>query len=257
MDTRHLVRYSSSQALRFIFEPAFFFFRISFNLKWLSGNGLEVGPGENPFSISRTTIYLDKLIDNYSQIFPAADRSQYIDGVVEHLPFDDNKFDFVMSSHVLEHCCDTIKVLKEISRVLRPNGLIVLILPHMNRTFDKGRVISTLQKHVKDYCLKVNPLDYIQPKQRHFYIFSEFLRVSVTPFCHGWKKSALDEEGNYDPYWMVNNAVIHYHCWDTAEMIRILKHMNLKVVSEADKVPGRPDSFYIVAKKINKLCMDS
>ncbi len=54
-------------------------------------------------------------------------------GDVRQLPFDDNSFDIVFSSHVLEHLGrhETIPVLKEWIRILRSDGELRLVLPNI------------------------------------------------------------------------------------------------------------------------------
>lgn len=47
----------------------------------------------------------------------------------ESLPFPDNSFDMVFSSHVLEHVPDVNKAVSEINRVLRPGGINICIVP--------------------------------------------------------------------------------------------------------------------------------
>ncbi|MBP6412631.1 MAG: class I SAM-dependent methyltransferase [Bacteroidia bacterium] len=47
----------------------------------------------------------------------------------ENLPFEDNSFDMVYSSHVLEHIPDQQKALKEIYRVLKPGGIHFCVVP--------------------------------------------------------------------------------------------------------------------------------
>lgn len=44
--------------------------------------------------------------------------------------FSDRSMDFIFSSHLLEHIVDTRKTLKEWFRVLKPEGYLVLYLPH-------------------------------------------------------------------------------------------------------------------------------
>jgi ubiquinone/menaquinone biosynthesis C-methylase UbiE len=53
---------------------------------------------------------------------------QSVDG--EKLPFADASFDFVSCNHVLEHVFETEKFLREIRRVLQPNGLAVISVPN-------------------------------------------------------------------------------------------------------------------------------
>jgi SAM-dependent methyltransferase len=57
----------------------------------------------------------------------------------EQLPFADSSLDFVVSSHVFEHLLDPIAGLWEWHRVIRPGGLIYMIVPHKFRTFDLER----------------------------------------------------------------------------------------------------------------------
>jgi SAM-dependent methyltransferase len=52
----------------------------------------------------------------------------------DDLPFEENAYDFVFSSHVIEHFPDPIKTLYEWVRVAR--RYVVVIAPHRNRTFD-------------------------------------------------------------------------------------------------------------------------
>lgn len=64
----------------------------------------------------------------------------------DDLPFKDNFWDFVISSHVLEHFFDPIKTVEEWFRVTKPGGYIFMIIPHKERTFDKERSRTTLQE---------------------------------------------------------------------------------------------------------------
>jgi len=47
-------------------------------------------------------------------------------------PFDDNEFDLVYASHILEHLDDPVKVLEEIWRILKPSGKLILKVPHFS-----------------------------------------------------------------------------------------------------------------------------
>ncbi|MBL0329714.1 MAG: class I SAM-dependent methyltransferase [Bacteroidetes bacterium] len=47
----------------------------------------------------------------------------------EDLPFENNTFDLVFSSHVIEHVPDMEKAIKEINRVLKPGGINFCVVP--------------------------------------------------------------------------------------------------------------------------------
>ena len=52
---------------------------------------------------------------------------------------DDSSYDFVLSSHNLEHFANPVKALKEWQRILKPGGALILVLPYYRHTFDHRR----------------------------------------------------------------------------------------------------------------------
>ena len=50
-------------------------------------------------------------------------------------PFKDNEFDVVEADHVLEHLNDPFRVMKEIHRITKPGGLVIIRVPHFSRGF--------------------------------------------------------------------------------------------------------------------------
>ena len=56
----------------------------------------------------------------------------------------DERYDVVLSSHTLEHLANPLRALREWRRVCRPDGLLVLVLPHRDGTFDHRRPVTPL-----------------------------------------------------------------------------------------------------------------
>jgi ubiquinone/menaquinone biosynthesis C-methylase UbiE len=52
-----------------------------------------------------------------------------IQGSAENLPYEDNSFDVVYSSHVLEHVNSEQQALDEMKRVLKPGGVLIIGMP--------------------------------------------------------------------------------------------------------------------------------
>lgn len=50
-------------------------------------------------------------------------------------PFIDNEFDFVEAFHLLEHLDNPFLVMRELHRITRNNGLIIIRVPHFSRGF--------------------------------------------------------------------------------------------------------------------------
>jgi ubiquinone/menaquinone biosynthesis C-methylase UbiE len=51
------------------------------------------------------------------------------EGIAENIPFQNSEFDIVYSSHVIEHVENISKSLSEFNRVLKPDGIAILIVP--------------------------------------------------------------------------------------------------------------------------------
>ncbi len=62
----------------------------------------------------------------------------------DDLPFEDDSYDFVFSSHVLEHIPDPIRALREWQRVAR--RYVVCVIPHKERTFDVDRPLTATEE---------------------------------------------------------------------------------------------------------------
>jgi SAM-dependent methyltransferase len=61
---------------------------------------------------------------------------QVVCGAGERLPFPDGWFDLVLSHEVLEHVQDDQAAIREIVRVLRPGGRLVLFVPNRGYPFE-------------------------------------------------------------------------------------------------------------------------
>lgn len=67
----------------------------------------------------------------------------------DNLPFKDSVWDFVLTSHVLEHFFNPIKALKEWERVVKSGGYICLIVPDKRKIFDSNRSRTTLTELIQ------------------------------------------------------------------------------------------------------------
>lgn len=63
----------------------------------------------------------------------------------------DESYDFILSSHCLEHVANPLAALTEWRRVVRPGGALVLILPDPHQTFDHRRPVTTLAHLQADF----------------------------------------------------------------------------------------------------------
>lgn len=80
----------------------------------------------------------------------------------EHYPFKDNMFDIVISDNTLEHIRELYWIIGEASRVLKPNGLLLISVPNLANWLGRinllfGRqppAIDILGYHLRGYTKK-------------------------------------------------------------------------------------------------------
>ncbi|MDD3877599.1 MAG: methyltransferase domain-containing protein [Bacteroidales bacterium] len=116
--------------------------------KYLDGlRGIEIGgAAHNSFGLN--TLNVDRLgsMDTHFKVNERemCGEALRVDVVAEgnKLPFPDKSYDFVISSHVIEHFYDPISALLEWARVA--TRYIFIIVPHRKRTFDAGKPLTKI-----------------------------------------------------------------------------------------------------------------
>jgi ubiquinone/menaquinone biosynthesis C-methylase UbiE len=123
------------------------------------GRLLEVGYGSGVF-MPELARFADELygIDIHQMTGPVAASLERFDvnarlfsGSVEALPFDENFFDCVVAVSALEFVSDTAAACREIKRVLRPEGTLVVVTPGHSPLVDFGLKILTGKSAKRDY----------------------------------------------------------------------------------------------------------
>lgn len=96
-----------------------------------------------------------KSYDEKGKLLPELD---IIQGVAEKLPFADASFEVVYSSHVLEHAQSEEKMLEEIRRVLKDDGVLIIGMPTASMAIIRLFTEYLLTTHQRIYeFLKKNP----------------------------------------------------------------------------------------------------
>ncbi len=86
---------------------------------------------------------------------------------IQNLPFEDEKFDFLICNHVLEHVENDKKAIIEMNRVLRKNGFAIITVPidtNLDKTFEDPD-ITTPADRLKYY----NQKDHYRVYGKDFY----------------------------------------------------------------------------------------
>jgi SAM-dependent methyltransferase len=183
--------------------------------QYLRGHGLEIGPLHRPMPLPagvRVT-YTDSFSTDVLRTLWSPDVDGYhippMDIVTDATTLDgiaDASFDFVVSSHVIEHLENPVCGLRHALRVLRPGGVLLLAVPDRRATFDAGRPPTSVAHLLRDYCGGT-----ADSRRRHY---DEWVSLVEHLTGEDAVRRATDLEQRRYP--------IHFHCWSPMEFMVLL-----------------------------------
>jgi len=129
------------------------------------------------------------------------------------------KYEFVISSHCLEHIANPLKAIEEWIRVLKKGGVILLLLPHRDYCFDHNRPITKFSHLLEDYNNNIKEDDLTH--------LNEILALD------DWKMHK--EKGTFEEFRErslknFDNRSLHHHVFDIPVLKEIFSYFNLEVL---------------------------
>lgn len=118
-----------------------------------------------------------------SDLIPNNNLSPFVVASATFLPFRRNSFDLVIILHVIEHIKDDKNALKEIYRVLKEKGTMLLVTPNAKRLEDiYSFIIKVIRKSPHRYPLNPDHVfEYGAADIRNLLIQSEFTNYKIEP----------------------------------------------------------------------------
>src|SRR5215831_15413589 len=160
---------------------------------------------------------------------------QYILEATDLAVIPSNTYDFVLSSHTLEHIANPLRALSEWKRVLKGNGILVLVVPHRDGTFDHRRPVTTLEHLIQDF-----EGDTTEDDLTHLPEILALHDLSLDPEAGALEtfkeRSARNSE----------NRCLHHHVFDTRSTVRLIDHIALKIHA-VEAAP--PFHIFVIAEK--------
>lgn len=135
------------------------------------------------------------------------------------LTIRDSSYDCVLSSHTLEHIANPLQALKEWKRVSRKDGLLLLLVPHKDGTFDWRRSSTSMAHMIEDYSQNIGEDDLTH--------LSEVLEL------HDLRKDP--PAGSFDNFRSrclqnYSYRAMHHHVFDTPTAVAMLDYAGFQVL---------------------------
>jgi SAM-dependent methyltransferase len=144
---------------------------------------------------------------------------QYVKDAVDLCGIDNEKYDFVLSSHAIEHIANPLKAINEWLRILKTDGLLLLIVPDKERTFDHLRSVTSLQHLIEDYKKSITE-DDLSHLQEILALHDLELDPAAGDFSSFQQRSIKNHE----------NRCLHHHVFDYKLITQVVRYFNLQLL---------------------------
>lgn len=138
-------------------------------------------------------------------------KDNWIDGLIldlnkEKLPYDDNFFDIIIMSEVLEHIFDTDKILLEIKRVLKKDWIFWITVPNIAKHINRINLL---------FWKKMTDVDYNNWKFSAWHIRIYYTNILENQLKDNWFV-ILKKTSSFHPYWFWIRFIdyILFKMWD-------------------------------------------
>ncbi len=144
-------------------------------------------------------------------------------------------FDFALSSHALEHSANPLQALSELYRILKEEGVLVLVLPHKERTFDHRRQVTSIEHLIEDYNNNTTEDDL----------------THLTEILSHHDLAMDTEAGDFNTFKSrslrnFENRCLHQHVFNTQLGVEIINWLGMQIIAVE---PVFPHHIFIIAKK--------
>jgi SAM-dependent methyltransferase len=162
------------------------------------------------------TVNQGQAFEYHSQKHPGI---QYICEATDLKPIPDRSYECVLASHCLEHVANPLRALAEWKRVLKNGGLLLLVLPHKDGTFDWRRPVTPLAHMIEDYEKQIGEDDLTH--------LPEILAL------HDLEKDQPAGSPKQFRTRSTQNSVnraLHHHVFDTPTALQLIDRANFQLI---------------------------
>lgn len=135
-------------------------------------------------------------------------------------------YDFVLSSHMLEHTANPIRALTEWMRLLKDNGALLLVVPNKRFTFDHRRPVTSIEHLISDFNDGTDEDDLTH--QPEILAMHDFQRDPDAGDKVDFKNRC---ESN------LANRCMHHHVFDLPLAIGLVQHLGLTIKGAEELAP--------------------
>ncbi len=141
-------------------------------------------------------------------------------------PIEDSSYDCILACHCLEHIANPLRALAEWKRVLKKDGLLLLILPHKDGTFDWRRPTTSLAHIMEDYerAAGEDDLTHLQEILRLHDLSRDQAAGTKEQFRERCQENRI-------------HRAMHHHVFDTMSAVAMVSYAEFRILRVDNLLP--------------------
>jgi len=166
--------------------------------------------------------------------YPTKHGVQYVSEATDLSLIKDSTYDFVISSNCLEHVANPLKAIEEWIRVIKKDGLLLLIVPNKEFCFDHNRPVTTFSHLLDDFQhdIKEDDLTHLNEIMALHDLTMDLPAGNIDQF----RARSLK---NFE------NRALHQHVFDISSLKEIFSYFKLEIL-----LTHKGQDYTILGKKI-------
>lgn len=198
--------------------PSSFFLPLGYFPVYLFANRIDV------VNYSDETVWEGEIAEgNTYNYFKSKTGYQYIAEATDINKIKNNSYDFVLSCHSLEHVANPVKALLEWRRLLKKKGILVVVLPKKEVTFDHKRNYTSFEHIKRDYENGVDEND-----NTHFEEIINLHDIGKDPGVSSLEELNTRTLENY------KNRCVHHHVFSLPLVKQLLEFSGYSVLHQQE-----------------------
>lgn len=213
------------------------------------GNGLEVGALDKPFMFKFSKMkYAD--VSNVEQLkqgikdlnISGLYKKSYIksDFLMQFPKFDlpqisSESFDFVYSSHSLEHSKNPIFAIAEYLRIVKKNGIIYTIIPNRKFTWEFNRPTTNAHSIIRKF-------------EENIFHYTKQEAEEIIKFHGGHSLYKTMQKKDIDFITKDNLGRHHYHTFDDSNILKIIDYICFTLDCKCIYLNLEPEIHFVLKK---------
>ncbi len=153
------------------------------------------------------------------QFYPAKHGVQYVSDATDLSLISNSTYDFVISSNCLEHVANPFKAIEEWIRVIKKEGLLLLIVPKKEFCFDHNRPVTTFAHLLDDFEHNMQEDDLT-----HLDEIVALHDLTMDPPAGNIDQFRARSLKNFE------NRALHQHVFDISTLKEIFSYFKLEII---------------------------